>query len=259
MPNCTLPRRQCASTRFALALALTTVFATAPSAWAKSSDPDPWIGMNRGIFAFNDALDRYTLEPVARGYHAVTPDIVEGWITNFLTNLWFPVVFSNCVLQGKPQEAAQSMARFLVNSTVGIAGFGDPATRLNVPAPNEDFGQTLGYWGVRPGPYVVLPLLGPSSIRDTAGRTVDSAARVWPWFVPWWASSGVGVVEVVSTRAKYLEEVSDLRESSLDFYVSVRNAYLQRREALVEDRVGATGSGDAGGSQDDLYYPSEEE
>lgn len=226
----------------------------APAAFA-ADDRDPWQPLNRRIFTFNDALDRYILEPTAKGYKVVMPDLVEGWVTNFLANLWFPVVFTNCVLQAKPEEATQSLARFMINTTVGIGGFGDPATKLDVPAPHEDFGQTLGYWGLGSGPFVMLPLFGPSSIRDTAGRVADSATRVWPYFVPWYVSSSTGVVEVVNTRARFLEEVKDLRESSVDYYASVRDAYLQRRQALVEDRVGAGAA--ASPANEDLYYPDD--
>lgn len=244
------------------ALTLAVLFATAsfaPGARAEEASADPWGSMNRGIFRFNDALDRYALEPVAKGYHFVTPDLVERWLTNFFTNLWFPVVFTNCVLQAKPHEATQTLARFMLNTTVGIGGFGDPATKLHVPAPNEDFGQTLGYWGVRPGPYLVLPFFGPSDIRDTFGRAADSATRVWPFFVPWYASTGPSVVEIVNNRARYLEEIADLRASSVDYYASVRDAYLQRRSALVEDRVGATEEKRHAPDEEDLYFPGETE
>ena len=241
------------------ALAITACSLAMPSgarADDETKNPDPWIGMNRSVFRFNDALDRYALEPVAKGYHVVTPDIVEGWITNFFQNLWFPVTFTNCVLQAKPREATQTLARFIINTTAGIAGFGDPASKLDVPAPAEDFGQTLGYWGVGSGPYVVLPLLGPSTVRDTVGRGADSMTRVWPFFVPWYVSTPAGIVEVVNTRARYLENVKDLRESSVDYYASVRNAYLQRREALIADRIGKELDEEA---QQDLYFPTDQE
>jgi phospholipid-binding lipoprotein MlaA len=220
---------------------------------AVAQERDPWAGLNRPIFRFNDGLDRYILEPVARGYDFVTPDVVQGGITNFFANLWFPVVFTNCLLQGKPDQAAQSFGRFFTNTTIGLAGFIDVASYKGVPSPNEDFGQTLGYWGVGTGPYLVLPLWGPSNIRDTGGRFVDSATRVWPYFVPWWVSSGSGVIEIVNTRARYLEQVKDLRESSVDYYAAVRDAYLQRREALVEDRVGTEDKKTP--VDDSLYYP----
>jgi len=242
--------------RLVAALVASAVVVSAPhAAFADSAEKDPWVSLNRPIFRFNDALDRYALEPVAKGYDFILPEIVEGWVTNFFANLWFPVVFTNCVLQAKPQEATQSLARFMLNSTIGLGGFGNPATAwFKVPSPHEDFGQTLGFWGIDTGPYLVLPLLGPSNVRDTFGRVADSATRVWPYFVPWYVSSGSGVVEIVNTRARYLEDVKDLRESSVDYYAAVRDAYLQRRQALVEDRVGG-GEKRNQPSQDELYYP----
>ncbi len=238
-----------------LAAMLAVLTMSVPAEAAAGDDADPWAGLNRPIFRFNDGLDRYLLEPVAIGYEKVTPDRVEGWISNFFANLWFPVVFTNCVLQGKPAEATESFARFFVNTTIGLGGFVDVASMKDVPSPNEDFGQTLGYWGVGPGPYLVVPFLGPSNVRDTAGRLVDGANRVWPYFVPWYVTTGGGTLEVVNTRAKYLDEVRDLRESSVDYYAAVRDAYLQRREALVEDRVGADGGQRSLPSEEDLYFP----
>lgn len=245
--------------RRATAVLAAGLLLAATPALADDANPDPWNSLNRGVFRFNDALDRYALEPVARGYDFVMPERAQGWIGNFTSNLWFPVVFLNCVLQAKPAEATQSLARFMVNTTIGIAGFGDPATYLKVPRPNEDFGQTLGFWGVHPGPYVVIPFLGPSNVRDTFGRVADSAARIYPYFVPWWATTGEGALEVVNTRARYLEEIDDLRTSSVDYYAAVRDAYLQRRQALVEDRVGSDGERKRSVSEDDLYFPGETE
>jgi len=246
--------------RFGSALATVLVAGLLSAPASLAGDPgsnDPLMPLNRGIFTFNDALDRWALEPVAKGYDFVMPDLVQGWLTNFFTNLWAPVTFANCVLQGKPHEATQSLARFIINTTAGIGGFGDPATHLEVPRPYEDFGQTLGYWGVGTGPYLVLPLFGPSNIRDTVGRAADSATRVWPFFVPWWSSTGGGSLELLNTRARYLEEIDDLRKSSVDYYASVRNAYMQRRQALVEDRVGATEEKQHSASEDDLYFPTD--
>lgn len=236
------------------------VLASPPARAAElDTSRDPLGAINRPIFRFNDELDRAILEPIAKGYDFVTPDLVQGWLTNFFTNLWFPVTFTNCVLQAKPQQATQSVARFIVNTTAGLGGFGDPATKLKIPAPQEDFGQTLGYWGVGAGPYLVLPFLGPSNLRDTFGRAADNVARVYPWFIPWYASSATGSLEVINTRARYIEDIQDLRSSSLDYYVSVRDAYMQRREALIEDRVGASGEKKHLESEDDLYFPGEAE
>jgi phospholipid-binding lipoprotein MlaA len=246
------------SSRLRAAVAACAVAVILPQA-AFAQVADPWMSVNRPIFAFNDALDRYALEPVAKGYKFALPDFARTGVTNFFANIWFPVVFTNCVLQGKPLEATHSFTRFFINTTIGVGGLFDVATHVDVLSPNEDFGQTLGYWGVHTGPYLVLPLFGPSNVRDTVGRVADSATRVWPYFVPWWVSSGSGVVEIVNTRARYLEEVNDLRESSVDYYAAVRDAYMQRREALVEDRVGNNEEKKHLPSEDDLYFPDEAE
>jgi len=238
---------------------LSCTFVLAMPQAASAQVADPWQSINRPIFGFNDALDRYALEPVAKGYRFAVPGFARTGVTNFFANAWFPVVFTNCVLQAKPLEATQSFTRFFINTTIGVGGLFDVATHVNVPSPNEDFGQTLGYWGVSTGPYLVLPLFGPSNVRDTAGRFVDSANRVWPYFVPWWVSSGAGILETVNTRSRYLEEVNDLRESSVDYYAAVRDAYMQRREALVTDSVGATEGTKHLPSEDDLYFPDEAE
>lgn len=239
------------------ALAATLALSLLAATPAAATEGDPWMRVNRPIFAFNDALDRWILAPVARGYDVVMPEKAEVWVTNFVNNLWFPVTFANCLLQAKPKEATQSLARFIVNSTVGIGGFGDPATRLDIPEPYEDFGQTLGYWGVRPGPYLVIPFLGPSSIRDTFGRAADSVTRVWPYFVPWYVSSTVGTLEIVSTRERFLDQVDDLRRTSVDFYAATRDLYLQRREALVRDRVGTLEEAEHLENEEELYFPED--
>lgn len=243
-----------------LALALAGV-APARAEGPASSDPDPFVRFNRAMFEVNEALDRWIFEPVATGYERVVPDRAEGWIDNFFANLRFPIVFANCLLQGKGEKAVTSLGRFLVNTSVGIAGFGDPAGDFGMPEPNEDFGQTLGAWGIRPGPYLVLPLLGPSSIRDGAGAVADSASRVWPYFAPTEATIAGGVVSTLNTRALHLESVASARRSALDFYVFVRDAYLQRRQALVEDRVDGfdEDSADDEPASDDLYFYDDEE
>jgi len=261
-----------------LAAVLTLTGATVDA--AETRHGDPLAPVNRVVFRFNDALDRYLLEPVARGYDKVVPDRVEGWISNFFNNLFFPVTFTNCVLQAKPQAATQSLARFIINTTAGIGGFGDPASMLDVPAPNEDFGQTLGYWGVGPGPYLVLPLFGPSDLRDSVGMVADSATQAWVLWVPWWATGG-GTSSVdpfvsrdgaplwgyaartalyaVNWRAMHRKDIEALRESSVDFYAAQRDAYLQHRAALVEDRIGAGGAKAATTNEDDLYFPKTDE
>ncbi len=205
-----------------------------------ASDYDPWQGMNRKIFSFNEAIDRWVLEPVATGWDAIAPQAVQTGVSNFFTNLRFPIDLVNNALQGKAVGSAKVLGRFTVNTTIGFAGLLDPATGLGLDAQTEDFGQTLGHWGVPVGPYLVVPVLGPSSARDLPALGVDSAAAITPFFVDAFILVGARLVDIVNTRAAFLEEVSEARATSLDFYVFVRNAYLQRRQAQVEDRAERT-------------------
>jgi len=209
---------------------------TTSDAAGTGADYDPWQRMNRGIFWFNDQADQYVLEPVAKGWDVIMPEPAETSISNFFGNLRFPVVMLNNLLQGKPGDAAVDVGRFMVNTTFGIGGLFDPATIWGLQRHNEDFGQTLGVWGVPPGPYLVLPLLGPSNPRDTAGIPVDWVFSVTPLFLSsfWW--TGAGVINVVNARAQIIDEVQQAKEASLDYYVFVRNAYYQRRVAQVNDQ-----------------------
>jgi phospholipid-binding lipoprotein MlaA len=237
------------------ALLLVAVAATAsaqdPAASGSVDDSgvhDPWEGMNRGIFSFNEGLDRWFLEPVATGWDFVFPDPVENSLKRFFQNLGFPVVFLNDLLQAKPIAAAQDVGRFLVNTTVGVAGLFDPATHFGLPASDEDFGQTLGVWGVPPGPYLVLPLLGPSSPRDTGGLIVDLATPFYPYYLPWFVNLATTSVNVVNRRSLLLETIREERAAAFDFYVAVRNAHVQRRANQVSDNEIDSEEGD-----DDLY------
>ena len=149
--------------------------ATTPEDPSPSAVYDPLEGWNRGVFAFNEGVDKAILEPTAKGYRAITNEPVRGGVSNFLTNLNQPVVFANTILQGKPIAAVDTAARFVLNSTVGIVGIFDPATSVDIPEHREDFGQTLGVWGISNGPYLMLPFMGPSNLRDLTGRGVDVA------------------------------------------------------------------------------------
>ena len=219
-----------------LLLAVTAMPAGAAEPEARALDYDPIEKVNRGIFWFNDHADMYVLEPVARVWHRAVPDPVETSIANFFSNLRFPVVMTNNLLQGKLKPAAIDLSRFMVNTTFGVAGFFDPATGWGLVRHNEDFGQTLGVWGLGPGPYLVLPLLGPSNVRDTGGLAVDYVLSVYPWAVNSWVLLPIGAVSAVNTRAQILQEVEDAKQASLDYYIFVRNAYYQRRVALVNDQ-----------------------
>jgi len=198
--------------------------------------PDRFERVNRAIFGFNEGVDRYVLEPVAKGWDFVVPDWVQTGIGNFFTNLRMPIVMVNDVLQGKPDPAVIDYCRLFVNTTVGLGGLIDVASySLN----DEDFGLTLGHWGVPSGAYIVLPILGPSTARDAVGRAADSAASLsYSYFVPWpwYASAGLRSVEIVNLRAKYLEELDESRRASLDFYIFMRDAYLQNRKYKLRGR-----------------------
>ncbi len=232
-------------------LALAGGVATADSA---SDAVDPWEGMNRGIFGFNEGFDRWVAEPIAKGADFITPDPVERAIQKFFDNTLFPMRFVNDLLQAKPVAAAEDLGRFVVNTTVGLAGFFDPASKIGLEGHTEDFGQTLGYWGIPPGPYLVLPFIGPSSPRGGVGLIADSAARVYPFFVPMWISAAITGTDLVNRRSLALESIAAERESALDYYVAVRNAYTSYRENQVRDREGEEPGGD-----DDLYYFEPEE
>ncbi len=224
---------------------------TAPPA-PIDAESDPLEGFNRGIFWFDDHLDRYLLEPVAIGWNWAVPDAVQHAISNFFANLRTPIVTANDLLQGKGEAAAIELGRFAVNSTAGIAGFLDPAEPWFCwEKQDEDFGQTLGRWGVGPGPYLVLPFLGPSNPRDVAGLLVDYPASILPFFVNSFVLIGTGATELVNQRSLDLEPVRTARAAALDYYVLVRNAYSQRRQALIEDSHEIHADDSSG-----LYFPA---
>ena len=204
----------------------------------EETNADPWEhGFNRPIFAFNEWLDRWLVEPVATGWDFVMPDFAQRALRDAVDNLLTPVDLVNNLLQGKPQYAGRDIARLLVNSTVGMGGLMDPASTIGLPDSQEDFGQTLAVWGASNGPYVVLPIFGPSSVRDTGGLAVDSA-MTFPasWYLPFYATLAYRGVDLVNRRALVLDELAAEREAAIDFYVAVRSAYLQYREGLVKDR-----------------------
>ncbi len=205
------------------------------SGWEDASARDPMERVNRSFFWFNDKLDTYTLAPVARGWDWLAPKPLQRSITNFFANLRFPVNMVNNVLQGKFGGGAITTGRFVVNSTIGLAGLFDPAAEWGMAPQPEDFGQTLGRWGTPPGAYLVVPLLGPLNVRDGGGMVVDWGLSVVPFVVNGWILMGGGALSTVNTRAGVLQEVDDAKAASLDYYVFVRNAYFQRRQALIRD------------------------
>ncbi|SEQ07409.1 phospholipid-binding lipoprotein MlaA [Amphritea atlantica] len=195
-------------------------------------DVDPWEGFNRAMFSFNDTVDRYALKPAAQGYKAVTPDIIETGVSNFFGNLSDVGSTLNSALQLKGEDAGQSLARVVFNTTIGLGGIIDVATPMGLPEHNEDFGQTLGYWGVETGPYLVLPLLGPSNIRDGLGLIPDSMVDPVGEVDPIRTRNQLYGLRIIDTRANLLAAEELLTG---DRYTAMRDAYLQRREFLVND------------------------
>jgi phospholipid-binding lipoprotein MlaA len=196
---------------------------------------DPWERFNRGSQRFNDALDRAVLKPVATRYHKFVPRVIRTGVTNLLGHLEFPTTIVNDLLQLKLRDTAADIGRFVLNSTLGIGGLLDPATRVGIPRNDEDFGQTLGRWGVPAGPYVVLPLLGPSTLRDTPAIVVDGQTDLRVQLdLDTGSRVALGVLTIVDRRASLLSTDATL-DSAFDRYAFIRNAWLQRREYLVRD------------------------
>ena len=245
---------------FALLLALWSVIVLVGCATTKAN-PDPWEPMNRGTFAFNEFADEWVVSPVARAWRFVLPNVVETGIDNFFENARSPVDVLNNVLQGELEEGYFQSWRFVLNSTFGIAGFIDVASLAGWPDHPEDFGLTLGTWGVAQGPYLVLPVLGASSVRDTVGMGVDATAAAYTYFVPFYVPIAARAVDLLNQRAIFFDEIAQSREEAFDFYVFVRNAYLQNRERRLS-RGPAGGKRDApirtSQEDDDLYYFDED-
>jgi len=198
---------------------------------------DPFESMNRAVFTFNENADEYVIKPVAEAYQFVLPDFVRTGVTNFFSNIGDVFVAVNNLLQGKPGNAANDIGRFLVNSTIGILGLFDVATDAGLEKNKEDFGQTLGVWGVPSGPYVVLPLFGPSSVRDTAGLALDIKTDFILNSNQLNHDQKVGstVLRVVNQRANLLDASQLLEDAAFDKYSFLRDSYLQRRRNQVYD------------------------
>lgn len=196
---------------------------------------DPLEAVNRGVFAFNDAVDTYALKPVAQGYQTVTPLPTRTNVSNFFGNVEDVWIGFNNVLQGKAKDGFGDLGRFLINSTIGILGFFDVATELGIEKHEEDFGQTLAVWGVGNGPYLVLPFFGPRTLRDSGGLVLDSVASPISSIDPIPARNTVRGLKLVSDRAQFLGAEQALNEAALDKYAYARNFYLQRRRNQVFD------------------------
>lgn len=202
----------------------------------KRLNDDPYERLNKKLFSFNDGLDRYLVKPTAKGYAAITPNPVGRGITNFFNNLGEPRVVLNDSLQGKLGQAVSDSVRFLLNSTLGIAGLFDVAKHFGLKRHNEDFGQTLAVWGVKRSSYFVIPVLGPSSVRDTIGELVDFFTYPLVYYHDVGVSSGLYVLRLVNRRANLLNASDILDEAAGDYrYEFVREAYWQNRKNEIYD------------------------
>lgn len=238
--------------RAALAAGLAACATLAGCATGPSANPrDPLEPFNRAMFNFNDKVDQVALKPAATAYKKVAPEFVQTGVNNFFSNLGDLWTGVNNLLQGKPKEGLSDFGRFGLNSTVGILGLLDPATSAGLEKHREDFGQTLGVWGFPSGPYLMLPILGPSNIRDTAGLPLDFAADPWTYKEPVrWRNTGA-VVRIVDQRAVLLDASTLLEEAALDRYEFIRDGFFQRRDSQVRDGRSAPDDQDKQDKQDD--------
>jgi len=215
---------------------LMTCLITLMTGCASVDNRDPLEGFNRGVYKFNDVSDKAVFKPIAGAYKAVLPTPVRSGVNNFFSNLKTFVTAINQVLQFKFNKAAESAGRFVINSTVGVAGLFDVASKQGIPQYKEDFGQTLGFWGVGNGAYLVLPFFGPSSLRDGAGLITESMTIEPLGYVddPRTRNILLGT-KFIDTRASFLPGSDLLDEAALDPYTFMRDAYLQRRANQVAD------------------------
>ncbi len=197
---------------------------------------DPLESINRAVFSFNNVADKIVLEPVAKGYKKL-PSPIQSGVGNFINNLKLPLAAFNQLLQGQGKNAAESTGRFLVNSTVGIFGLVDVADNFGLDQKEEDFGQTLATWGVGDGFYIVLPLFGPSNLRDTTGMVMTmmtdpinayAVSQGEAWAIPFRTAANA-----IDQRSQIIDEVNALRDNSVDYYAAVRSSYYQNRKAAI--------------------------
>lgn len=221
------------------------ILCTLLGACAVSPTGDPWEPANRGIYAVNDGLDRVTLKPVAKGYRKVVPAFMRRGVGNFFSNLRTPLTIVNQVLQGKGRVALSDIGRLLVNSTVGIGGMFDPATKMGLEEHREDFGQTLAVWGVPDGPFVLVPLLGPRNLRDAITTPLDIIAYPLVHYENPAVRDKLWGLDAVNIRTRLLAG-EGLIDDSADPYITIRDAYRQNRQYLIHD-------GDPPNDDDELF------
>ena len=221
--------------RFAI-LALVALGLALGGCAGTGGDPrDPLEPMNRAIYGLNEGFDQVIAKPVATGYRDVVPGPVRGWVRNFFANIADIFIGLNNILQGKPDDGLQDWVRFAVNSFFGVFGINDVASDMGLEKHDEDFGQTFGRWGAGPGFYLVLPLLGPSSLRDGVGTAFDLYTDPVTDVKPNRVANSAVVVRAIARRADLLDATRLLEEAALDKYVFLRDASLQRRRSLVYD------------------------
>jgi phospholipid-binding lipoprotein MlaA len=232
MPN----RARLAALSAGMLMVLALLGGCASTGATQAKNPrDPWEGMNRGLYKFNDVVDRATLKPAAKGYKKVTPEWFRRGVGNFFSNLQYPATIINQLLQGKPKLAARDTGRLLTNTLLGFGGILDPASRVGLEKNDEDLGQTLGAWGVPSGPFIMLPFLGPTTVRDAPSSFAEFFIDPLTYAdVKWEVLWGARALDVVDVRAQYLS-LDPVIERSYDPYAFVRNSWLQRREYQVRD------------------------
>jgi phospholipid-binding lipoprotein MlaA len=232
-----LTRRTFAALGFAL---LASACVTTPGG-PELAERDPLEKFNRGVFSFNKGLDNAVVRPATKAYRAVTPQAAQIGVRNVLNNVDEPFSFINAILQGKIGQAFRILDRFVINTTLGVGGLADHATDMGIPQEPEDFGQTLAVWGVKSGPYIMLPLFGPSTLRDTVGRGVEFAGGdpyrqgVSALNLSTVEDIGLNAVELADTRSFIMDTADVLLRGSADEYSTVRSAYLQARQSVIYD------------------------
>ena len=201
-----------------------------------TADNDPYEATNRDVFALNQRLDKAVALPVAEFYVSAVPEPARDGVHNFLTNLNSPVVFANDVLQGDVDHAGETLGRFGVNSTLGLAGLVDVASKMGIPGHDTDFGITLGMWGIGEGPFLMLPLIGPAPPRDLVGKVVDvflDPLTYVSFRSKIYYDIGLGTIGIIDLRAQNIDTLESIERTSVDYYATTRNLYLQYRKAAV--------------------------